>query len=98
MSIFEILVWTAPLLIGALGIRRTHWGLVALAALDVAALVADDAAAFAAAVERLANEPALADRLRAGGRAALARHHSPGAIAARLCEVYAAAAAGARRA
>jgi len=33
MSIFETLVWMAPLLVGALGIRRAHWGLVALAAL-----------------------------------------------------------------
>jgi glycosyltransferase involved in cell wall biosynthesis len=52
-------------------------------------LVAQDAGEFAAAIARLHREPTLARALVAAGRAALAAHHSPTAVAARLTEIYA---------
>lgn len=51
-------------------------------------LLAADAAGFADAVARLHGDPALAARLRAGGRAMLRRHHAPSAIAAGLLAAY----------
>ncbi len=53
-------------------------------------LVAQDAGEFAAAIARLHREPALGRALVAAGRRALAAHHAPAAVAARLAEIYAA--------
>jgi hypothetical protein len=66
----------------------------AMAGLDAAhgreVLVAQDAGEFAAAIARLHREPALGRALVAAGRRALAVHHAPAAVAARLAEIYAA--------
>lgn len=51
-------------------------------------LLASDAAAFTAALRRLADEPGLAARLTAAGRALLAERHDPNRIAQELEEVY----------
>jgi glycosyltransferase involved in cell wall biosynthesis len=56
-------------------------------------LVANRPQAFAAAIARLAAEPALAERLIAEGRRALARRHSPEQIGRALKAVYASLAA-----
>jgi glycosyltransferase involved in cell wall biosynthesis len=56
-------------------------------------LVATRPQAFAAAIARLAAEPALAERLIAEGRRALARRHSPEQIGRALKAVYASLAA-----
>ena len=53
-------------------------------------LVADDAEAFAAAVQRVHDDEALWDRLSAGGRANVARHFSPDVARAALRALFAA--------
>jgi hypothetical protein len=59
-------------------------------------LLADDAEAFALALRRLHAEPGLAAQLVAAGRRRLEARHEPGAIAARLTEVYARAVSSGR--
>jgi hypothetical protein len=54
-------------------------------------LLANDAAAFADAIRRIAHEPDLAARLRASGRAVLRRHHDPHDVATRILRLYEAA-------
>jgi polysaccharide biosynthesis protein PslH len=64
----------------------------ALAGLEVEngreALVANDPAAFAAALRRLASEPGLAARLVEEGRRARRERHEPARVVAELLEVY----------
>ena len=52
-------------------------------------LVAEDPAALARALSRLADDPALATSLVAGGRSLLAERHDPARVAQRLLELYA---------
>ncbi|MGH9380349.1 MAG: glycosyltransferase family 4 protein [Thermoanaerobaculia bacterium] len=54
-------------------------------------LVARDAAGFAAAIRRLADDGGLRERLVTAGRRALAEHHDPETVARRLLALYAAA-------
>ena len=68
----------------AAGLEAKHGGEV---------LVADDAAGFAAAIARLAAEPAMRERMVAAGRAALVRNHDPACVARALAAVYGQAAA-----
>lgn len=75
----------------------TPEALAGLAARDgMEALVAGDAAGFAAAFARLAAEPELASALVAGGRAVLAARHDPRGLARALIGVYAELAAAAQ--
>lgn len=52
-------------------------------------LLAHDPESFALALRRLHAEPGVAELVVAAGRRRLAAHHEPGAVAARLTEVYA---------
>ena len=60
-------------------------------------LLARDPEAFALALRRLHAEPGVADLVVAAGRRRLAAHHEPGAVAARLTEVYARALCSGRK-
>jgi glycosyltransferase involved in cell wall biosynthesis len=57
-------------------------------------LVADNPTALARAVSRLADDPALATSLVAGGRALLVERHDPARVAQRLLELYTSVASG----
>jgi len=57
-------------------------------------LLADDPQGFAEAVARLTEEPGLAERLVARGRARLAERHDPGRVAEQLIRIYREAAGG----
>jgi len=89
IKVLEAWAWGVPVV-------GTPEALAGLAARDgVEALVAGDAAGFAAAFARLAAEPGLAAALATGGRAALAARHDPRGLARRLLGLYAELAAAA---
>ena len=60
-------------------------------------LLARDPESFALALRRLHAEPGVAELVVAAGRRRLAAHHEPGAVAARLTEVYARALGSGRK-
>ena len=60
-------------------------------------LLARDPESFALALRRLHAEPGVAELVVAAGRRCLAAHHEPGAVAARLTEVYARALGSGRK-